>query len=132
MRSTWQLAAALTFALAACSSAPARSDQALRLDATSDATAQRSFQRMVDRADAAGKQELAFAMLKLNMEGVQSVYEVVQQPELKTLSIARVKDRVAGMTAEEIIALANAVSSVDVQPAPTIRRALDKADAGDK
>lgn len=132
MRSIWMLAGTLAVALSACSSTARHSDDALRLDATSDATAQRSFQRMVDSADATGKQDLAFAMLKLNMEGVQSAYEVVQQPDLQTLSIARVKDRVAGMTADEIIALANEISSVDVQRAPATRPALDNTETGGK
>lgn len=54
-------------------------------------------------------------MLKINMAGVQSAYDVVQSKDLQSPSIARIKDRVAGMTAEEIIALANRTSDVKVE-----------------
>lgn len=80
MPSTWQLAAALTVALSACSTVPHCPDQTLRLDNTSDATAQRSFQRMVEGGGCGRETGTGFAMLKLNAEGVQSVHEVAQHP----------------------------------------------------
>jgi hypothetical protein len=87
----------------------------VRLDATSAASAQESFQRMLEGASGAKRNELLVAMLKLNMSGVRSAYEVVAKPELQSLSIARIKDRVAGMTAEEIIALADSTSEVEIE-----------------
>ena len=57
---------------------------------------------------------LAVAMLKLNMRGVNSAYDLAGRPDP---SIVPIKDDVSGMTAAEIIALAqdaNDVKIVDV------------------
>ena len=102
-------------ALCSCASTSPSSSQAVRLDATSDATAQKSFKRMLDQSSATRQQELAIAMLKLSMTGVQSAYDVISSPELQSPSIVRIKDRVAGMTAEEIIDLANRTSDVKIE-----------------
>ena len=69
---------------------------------------------MFDALPAAGQAELAVAMLKLNMRGVNSAYDLVDRPDP---SIVPIKDDVSGMTAAEIIALAqdaNDVKIVDV------------------
>lgn len=60
--------------------------------------------------------QLALAVLAINMIGVNSAYEVVNSPELQTSSIGRIKDRVAGMSADEIIAYAakNSTLRIDV------------------
>lgn len=108
------LAVALVSICSCTTTSPATS-QSLRLDATSDATAQESFQRMLRQAGAEKQRELAMAMLKLNMTGVESAYEVVANPELQSPSIARVKDRIAGMTADEIIELADRASDVRIE-----------------
>ena len=108
----------LSIALAAicsCASTSLSASQPVRLDATSDATAEKSFKRMLNQASAARQQKLAIAMLKLNMVGVQSVYDVAASPELQSPSIVRIKDRVAGMTAEEIIDLADRTSDVKIE-----------------
>lgn len=97
-----------------CTSVPAGKVHSVRLDATSDATAQESYEKMMRQSSEKQQQALAVAMLKLNMAGVQSAYDVVQNKDLQSLSIARIKDRVAGMTAEEIIVLANRTSDVKV------------------
>lgn len=116
----WIAAGVIAVSLAAGSSFPLRAGDAIRLDATSEATAHASFQQMMDHADDRGKRDLAIAMGKINLEGVQSAYDLVQRPELQTMSIGRIKDRVAGMTAEEIVALANSIDGVEmrVTPAP--------------
>ena len=101
-------------AACSCTSVRASNDHSVRLDATSDATAQVSYEKMMRQAGEKQQKALAVAMLKLNMAGVQSAHEVVQDKDLQSLSIARIKDRVAGMTAEEIIALAERTSDVKV------------------
>lgn len=102
-------------ALSSCASTSPNSGQAVRLDATSAATAEQSFKRMLDQSGATRQQELALAVLKLSMAGVQSAYEVIGHPELQSSSIVGIKDRVAGMTAEEIIDLANRKSDVRIE-----------------
>lgn len=102
-------------AACSCTSVRASNDHhSVRLDATSDTTAQESYEKMMRQASEKQQQALAVAMLKLNMAGVQSAYEVVQDKDLQSVSIARIKDRVAGMTADEIIALAERTSDVKV------------------
>ncbi len=89
--------------------------EAIRLDASSDAAAESSWERMVESVSAAKKQKLLVAMLQINLEGVNSAHEVVGDPELQRFGIARVKDRVAGLDADEIIALGGRASSGGVR-----------------
>ncbi len=87
----------------------------LRIDASSDDAAKASFARMIEPLPAGKRQELQIAILVLNMDGVSSAYEAIQNPALRRPSIERIKDRVAGMTAEEIIALSKGVTSIEVE-----------------
>lgn len=102
-------------AISSCAATSQNLSQALRLDATSDVTAQKSFDKMLDQSSAKKQQDLTIAMVKLNMVGVKSAHEVVENPALQKPTIARVKDRVAGMTADEIIDFANRTSDVKVE-----------------
>ncbi|MGY0561815.1 hypothetical protein ACW7G2_14015 [Luteimonas sp. A277] len=88
---------------------------AVRIDASSIESAETSYKAMMRSQSDSGKQKLAIAMVVLNMEGVESAYEVVANPELQSPSIGGIKDRVAGMTAAEIIALADRTSDVRVE-----------------
>ena len=89
--------------------------EAIRLDASSDAAAESSWERMVESVSAAKKQKLLVAMLQINLEGVNSAHEVVGDPELQRFGIARVKDRVAGLDADEIIALGGRASNAGIR-----------------
>ena len=60
-------------------------------------------------------QKLSMAMLAINIKGVQSAHEVVNNPELQSPSIGRIKDEVADMTAQEIIDYAAKVSMVRME-----------------
>ncbi|MDR7192398.1 hypothetical protein [Luteimonas terrae] len=119
MRKHWTAAGVIAMALVAGSFLPLSANDAIRLDATSEATAHASFQKMMDHADDRSKRDLAMAMAKINLEGVQSAYEIVQRPELQTMSIGRIKDRVAGMTADEIVALADSIDGIEMRDIPT-------------
>ncbi|MGV8955386.1 MAG: hypothetical protein ACOH2M_30105 [Cypionkella sp.] len=108
----------LSFALAAicsCASTSANARQSVRLDATSDTTARESFKRMLSHESRARQQQLSIAMLKLNLVGVRNAYELVASPERQSPSIVQIKDRVAGMTADEIIDLADRTSEVKIE-----------------
>lgn len=96
-------------------SAMASAGEPLRLDASSDAAAEESFKRMADRLGAKRQQKLEIAILQINMIGVNSAYETVANPELRRVSVARIKDRIAGMTADEIIDFANRNSTVTIE-----------------
>nr|WP_298128715.1 hypothetical protein [uncultured Pseudoxanthomonas sp.] len=102
-------------ALLAVSTASAK--EPVRLDASSDAAAEASWKAMHQEASPEQKRELPLAMLKINLAGTKSAYDVVGDPELQSLGIARIKDKVAGMTADEIIALGNRVSTIKAEPA---------------
>lgn len=54
-------------------------------------------------------------MLKINLAGVQSVKERINNPELQGLGIARIKDKIAGLSAEEIIEYVERVSTVKIE-----------------
>jgi hypothetical protein len=76
--------------------------QGIHLDASSDAAANRSFQRMLNSLDTNQKTQLAAAVVQLNMVGVATASDAPKDP-----SAARIKDKIAGMTASEIIDLAH-------------------------
>ena len=84
----------------------------IRIDATSEATATATFERMTSSLSPRKQQALQIAVLLLNMEGVSSAYEVVDDPALQRPSIARIRDKVSGMSADEIIALSKRVKTV--------------------
>lgn len=92
--------------LGSCASTP---PTALRFDGSSDAAAEASWTHMINGTPAAQRQKLLVAMLKLNLDGVDSVYQVIGNPEFDELGMGRIKDKIDGMTANEIIALAERI-----------------------
>ncbi len=92
-----------------------QSREPLRIDASSVEAAEASWKVMVDSTRGSKKQKLLEAMLKINLAGVTSGYEVVGNPELQSLGIARIKDQVARMTADEIIALGERVGTIKIE-----------------
>ena len=93
----------------------ANAAEPIRIDASTNATAQASWNEMYVQANPGTKQKLISALAELNLAGVKSAYEVVNNPDLQTLSAARIKDKIAGLTAEQIIELANKTATVKVQ-----------------
>ncbi|HVT31401.1 MAG TPA: hypothetical protein VHE32_02055 [Rhodanobacteraceae bacterium] len=74
----------------------------IHLDASSDAAAARSFQRMVNSLDGKRKDDLLAAVAQLDKaEGGASGAASSKPP------VVRIKDKIAGLTAEEIIDLAH-------------------------
>ena len=108
------LAFALAVSLSACTT-QGEARQLTRLDATTVKSAERSFQRMADELPPEKKQQLAMAMLAINLSGASSAHDVVRNPALQSPSIGRIKDQVAGMTADEIISYAASVSTVKME-----------------
>lgn len=72
---------------------------------------------MLDAATPTERRELRVALLQINLAGVQSAKEVVGQPSMQQLGIARIKDKVAGLTAEQVIKLGKRVSTIKIEPA---------------
>ena len=87
----------------------------VRIDASTDASAQASWDQLIAKAPRDKKQKLQIALVQLNLVGVNSAYEVVSNPALQSPSVSRIKDKIAGLTADEIIELANRTSTVKVQ-----------------
>jgi len=85
-----------------------------RLDGSSAEAARASYEKMVRQLPPATQQALALAVLKLNLGGVQSAYQAMG----RDISIVGVRERVDGMTAEQIIALGDAVTGMTIEPVP--------------
>ncbi|MBS3895342.1 DUF6694 family lipoprotein [Silanimonas sp.] len=114
MYKSYLLIAALCLASAGCST-PGDTRSVTRLDATSVQSAEATFQKMTNELPRSKQQELVMAIIAINLIGVLSAHEAVTNPELRTPSIGRIKDRVAGMTAEEILQYAAEVSTVSME-----------------
>lgn len=109
-----QFAPALFMVALVTACATPTGDGEVRIDSSSHEAAEASYSAMMQDLSATQKQQLALAVFTLNMEGVESAYEVVGNPELQSPSIGRIKDKVAAMTADEIVALAARTSSVRI------------------
>ena len=111
-----RIALMFTFVVAVAS-ATALAQTPLRIDASSDEAARASWDAMLSSATPTEHQELLIALLQINLAGVQSAKEVVGQPDMQHLGIVRIKDKVSGLTAEQIIKLGKQVSTIKVKPA---------------
>ena len=87
----------------------------IRVDASSDAAAEFSWKRMTESVTPAKRQKLMVAMVQINLAGVNSAYDLVANPELQGFGIARAKDKVGNLNADEIIELGIDTPSVQVQ-----------------
>lgn len=92
----------------------AHAKQEVRIDATSDKSVEQSFKRMNKSLDQDAQIELVTAIVKLNMVGINSAEEMLADPELRSPGPVRIKDRIAGLTAAEIIELADKTSTVRI------------------
>lgn len=86
-----------------------------RIDSSSSQAAEASYKIMMEGRSQADQKKLALAVLVLNMQGVKSAFDVVNNPELESPSIVRIREKVAGMTAGQIIALAAKNPSVRIE-----------------
>lgn len=93
----------------------AHAKEPLRLDASSDEAAETTWKAMVDSATPAMRKKLLEAMVKINLAGVRSVTETVNDPGLQSFGIIRIKDNVAGLNAREIVAYGERVSTVKIE-----------------
>ncbi len=108
-----RIIAVAAMALALASSSFAASP--VRIDATSAQSAQTTWSEMLSAATPKMRQELEEAMLKINLEGVQSASDLASTPPPGGFGIVRIKEKVAGMTAPEIIGFANKASTVKIK-----------------
>ncbi|HEY0501889.1 MAG TPA: hypothetical protein VGD42_00210 [Lysobacter sp.] len=106
------LALVLAASLAGCATASKDAD-VVRIDATSVETAEASYKAMMAGRSQAQQQRLGLAVLLLNMEGVKSAHEAdgLSDPG----GVSAIKDKIAGLSAEEIIALSGRVKSPRVE-----------------
>jgi len=86
----------------------------LRIDGSSAETAKASYLKMAKKLPPAQQQALGLAVLKLNLDGVQSAYQAMD----RDTSIVGIRERVDGMTAEEIIALGETATGVKIEAVP--------------
>jgi hypothetical protein len=107
---------AALFVLASTIAFSAVAKPPITIDATTEASAQRSYERMTAALPKQRQIDLSMAVLKINMDGINSAAEMLADPELRNPGVARIRQRVAGMTAEQIIAEAEKVTSVQFSP----------------
>lgn len=89
----------------------------IRIDGSSEAAANRTFQRMLQSLKPDQQQALVIAVIQINLIGVESAYGLVGNADLQHPSAARIRTRIAGMSAPEIIAFAakNATTTAHVK-----------------
>ena len=104
-------AVCLAAVLAGCATS-GTSRSVARIDASTTATAESSYRAMLDQLPEPKQMQLSLAVLAINMIGVNSAREIVNNPELQSPSVGRIKDRIGGMSADEIIAFAAENSTV--------------------
>lgn len=115
-----QLMSAGAFAVVLAGCATTKQDREVRIDATSIETAKASYEAMLAQRTQAQQQRLAIAVLLLNMEGVKSAREIATNPSLQTLGIGAIKDKVAGMSADEIITLSSQMKDLHIESVQVI------------
>ena len=81
----------------------------LRIDSSSASAAEASYEAMMDARDGVEQRELALAVLVIGSEDTKNAYDAINSPDP---SIVTIRDKVAGMTAQEIIIRAAQVTSV--------------------
>jgi hypothetical protein len=87
--------------------APAWARDQVRIDGSSAAAADQSFQRMIKTLKPDDQQALVIALIQINLAGAQSAQDMLHNPNMQNPSAGQVRDKIAGMTAPEIIAFAN-------------------------
>ena len=98
--------------VAGCATTPAAP---LTIDGSTDATAEASWARMLDQVDPHTRIELVTGLIAINLQGVETVYDVVGNEDLHEASISNVREQVDGMTAEEFLQYAGDVSTVEIK-----------------
>ena len=91
--------------------------QGIHIDGSSDAAANRSLQRMLSSMDTNQKTQLADAIVQLNKAQVDSPGTAAAKGAPQNPSAARIKDKIAGMTASEIIDFAHRSAATTANPA---------------
>jgi hypothetical protein len=107
----WLFAFVIAAALSGCATVGS-GEGVVRIDATSAETAEASYQAMLVGRSEAQMQRLALAVLLLNLEGVKSAYDLVGDDHG---SVGAIRNKVAGMSADEIIALSARVKEPRIE-----------------
>jgi hypothetical protein len=93
-------------------SAQARDE--VRIDGSSDKAVEGSYARMLGSLKGNQQIELGTAIIQLNLVGISSAREMLADPALRNPGPVRIKDRIAGLTAAEIIALAKKTATTRI------------------
>lgn len=101
--------------VSACAASSVGMTEPVRIDGSSKISAERSLTRMLQAREPERRLELLLAILKLNLSGTESAYEVAVEPELATFSVAAIRHQIEGLTAEEIIGLAESKSDITIE-----------------
>jgi hypothetical protein len=102
-------------AMIAFISLSAGAGQGIHIDASSDAAANRSLQRMLSSMDTNQKTQLSDAIVQLN-RSVDDASGSAANAAQQRPSAARIKDKIGGLTASEIIELAHRTAPATASP----------------
>jgi len=102
-------------ALIAFVSLSAGAGQGIHIDASSDAAANHSLQRMLSSMDTNQKAQLSAAIVQLN-QSVDDAGGAAGNAAQQRPSAARIKDKIGGLTATEIIELAHRTAPATATP----------------
>jgi hypothetical protein len=86
----------------------------VRIDGSSDKAVEQSYARMLASLKGDQQIELGTAVIQLNMIGISSAKEMLADPELRSPGPVRIKSRIVGLTAAEIIALAKRTATTRI------------------
>ena len=101
---TWKLWSLIVMLLAGFSTtSDAGAWGAIRIDGSSDEAANKSFNEMVRSLTPSKQRKVVTAVALINMAGVHTAYDVLNNPDRQEMSAAKIKDKISGMTADEII-----------------------------
>jgi hypothetical protein len=92
----------------------AQAREEVRIDGSSDKAVEQSYARMLGSLKGEQQIDLGTAIIQLNMIGISSAREMLADPELRNPGPVRIKDRIAGLTAAEIIALAKRTATTRI------------------
>ena len=86
----------------------------VRIDGSSEKRVEQSYARMRKSLNKDQQIMLMTAIIQLNLVGISSATEMLADPELRNPGPVRIKNRIAGLTSDEIIALANKTATTKV------------------
>jgi hypothetical protein len=85
--------------------------QPIRIDGSTEAAADASFQQMIQSLKPDEQQALAIALVQINLAGATSAEDMLRTPSMRNPSAGHIRTKIDGMSAAEIIDYAKTVAT---------------------